>query len=66
MIDIQSATAEISRGKKEEETKKKERDHRAKIQWPALFQWTAIIKITAYKGVGPPQLGAAIAKGRHS
>jgi len=32
MVDIQSATAEIRRGKKEEEgSKKEERNHRAKI-----------------------------------
>jgi len=31
MADIQSATAEIRRGKKEERKKKKERNHRAKI-----------------------------------
>jgi len=31
MVDIQSATAEIRRGKKEEEERKKDRNHRAKI-----------------------------------
>jgi len=31
MVDIQSATAEIRRGKKEERKKKKERNHRTKI-----------------------------------
>jgi len=31
MADIQSATAEIRRGKKEEERKKEDRNHRAKI-----------------------------------
>jgi len=31
MADIQSATAEIRRGKKKEEERKKERNHREKI-----------------------------------
>jgi len=31
MVDIQSAAAEIRRGKKEVERKKKDRNHRAKI-----------------------------------
>jgi len=31
MVDIQSATAEIRRGKKKEERQKEERNHRAKI-----------------------------------
>jgi len=31
MVDIQSPTAEIRRGKKEEDRRKKERNHRAKI-----------------------------------
>jgi len=39
MADIQSVTAEIRRGKKEEERK---RNHRMKIQWSALF-YSAII-----------------------
>jgi len=33
MVDIQSATAENKRGEKEEER----RNHRTKIEWPALF-----------------------------
>ena len=37
IVDIQSATAEIRRGKKEER-----RNHRAKIQWPALLHRAAI------------------------
>ena len=39
VVDIQSLTAEIRRGKKEED-----RNHRAKIYWPALFHRTAIKK----------------------
>jgi len=31
MVDIQSPTAEIRRGKKEERKKKRDRNHRAKI-----------------------------------
>jgi len=31
MVDIQSATAEIRRGKKKRRKKKKEKNHRAKI-----------------------------------
>jgi len=38
MVDIQSATAEIRRGKKED----RRRNHRAKILWPALFSRVAI------------------------
>jgi len=45
--DIQSATAEIRRGKKIERKKKIERrNHRAKIYWPALFHWAAITLAT--------------------
>jgi len=39
MADIQSATAEIRRGKKEEER----RNHRMKIKWSALFHRATII-----------------------
>jgi len=43
MVDIQSPTAEIRRGKKERRRRKKEdRNHRAKIEWPALFHRAAI------------------------
>jgi len=43
MVDIQSLTAEIRRGKKEEERKKKDRsNHRMKILWPALFHRAAM------------------------
>jgi len=40
MVDIQSAAAEIRRGKKEER-----RIHRAKISWPALLHRAAIISV---------------------
>jgi len=40
MTDIQPATAEIRRGKKEE--RKKERNHRMKILWSALFHRATI------------------------
>jgi len=39
MADIQSATAEIRRGKKR---KKKESNHRAKIYWSAVFHRATI------------------------
>ena len=43
MVDIQSPTAEIRQGKKEEERRKKgERNHRTKISWPALLHRAAI------------------------
>jgi len=42
MADIQSAMAEIRRGKIER------RNHRAKIQWPALFH-RAPIKNAVYR-----------------
>jgi len=35
MVDIQSATAEVRRGKKED---RRRRNHRAKIQWPVLLE----------------------------
>jgi len=37
MVDVQSPTAEIRRGKKERRKKKKDRNHQAKIQWSALL-----------------------------
>ena len=43
MVDIQSAAAEIRRGKKKKEKKIEERNHRAKILWPALYHRAAII-----------------------
>ena len=43
MVDIQSATAEIRRGKKRR--RKEDRNHRAKIQWSALLH-RATIKIS--------------------
>jgi len=39
MADIESVTAEIRQGKKID----RRRNHRAKIQWPALFHRAAII-----------------------
>jgi len=40
-----SAMAENRRGKKEERRKiERRRNHRTKIQWPALFHRTAIIR----------------------
>jgi len=47
MVDIQSATAEIRRGKKEDR-KKERRNHRTEIQWPALLH-RAAIKIKCWK-----------------
>jgi len=43
MVDIQSAAAEIRRGKRRRRKKKKERNRRAKIYWPALFHRASII-----------------------
>ena len=40
IVDIQSPTAEIRRGKKE--GRRKDRNHRAKIYWPALLHRAAI------------------------
>jgi len=48
MADIQSATAEI-RGKKKKEERRR-RNHRAKIQWSALFHRATIIT-GLYEGV---------------
>ena len=46
MPGIQSAAAEIRRGKKEERRKKEERTNdMMKIQWSALFHWATIINI---------------------
>jgi len=43
-VDIQSAAAEIRRGEKKEERRRKiDRNHGAKIQWPALLHMAAII-----------------------
>jgi len=42
MVDIQSATAEIRRGKKEERKKNKRQDEN--ILWPALLHRAAIKK----------------------
>jgi len=44
-VDIQSPTAEIRRGKKKKKTErtKKDRNHRAKIQYPHLLHRAAII-----------------------
>jgi len=44
MVDIQSATAEISRGKKEEEDEER-RNHRAKILLAALFHRATITRM---------------------
>ena len=41
-VDIQSAAAEIRRGMKKEEERKKDRNHRAKIQWSALLNRATI------------------------
>jgi len=43
MVDIQSVAAEIRRGKKRK--KIEERNHRAKIKWPALLHRAAIIMV---------------------
>jgi len=42
MVDIQSAAAEIRRGKKRKKEEEEGRNHRAKIQWPALLHRAAI------------------------
>ena len=44
MVDIQSAAAEIRRGKKDRRKKEEDRNHRAKIKWSALLH-RATIKI---------------------
>jgi len=41
IVDIKSPTAEIRRGKHEEE--EEDRNHRAKIQWSVLLHRTTII-----------------------
>jgi len=43
MVDIQSPTAEIRRGKKKKEDRKKERNYRMKILWSALLHRATII-----------------------
>jgi len=43
MLDMQSAAAEIRRGKKEEERKKKKSKDK-KVQWPALLHRVAIMR----------------------
>ena len=52
MVDIQSPTAEIRRGQKEIE-EEEDRNHRAKINWPALLHGAAIkipeCKVTPYQ-----------------
>ena len=46
MVDIQSATAEIRRGKNEEtERKKEKRNHRAKIECPHLPRRVVITSV---------------------
>ena len=44
MVDIQSPATEIRRGKKRRRRRKIERNHRAKIKWPALFHRAAITR----------------------
>ena len=44
MVDIQSLTAEIRRGKKRKKKKKIERNYRMKILWSALLHRATIIK----------------------
>jgi len=43
MVDIQSPTAEIRRGKKEDRRKKEEGNYRMKILWSALLHRATII-----------------------
>ena len=65
MVDIQSAAADIRRGKKKEiymvsllhraTIKKEDRNHRAKILWPALLYRAAIInKVVATRWTEQP------------
>jgi len=49
MVDIQTVTAEIRRGKKEEDR----RNLRAKIKWPALLHRVAIIRSKLVKKILP-------------
>jgi len=44
MVDIQSPTAEIRRGKKERRRKKIERNYRMKILWSALLHRATITR----------------------
>jgi len=46
MVDIQSAAAEIRRGKKDRKKEEEDRNHRAKIYWPALFYRAAIVSLS--------------------
>jgi len=55
MVDIQSATAEIRRGKEERKKEEDRRNQRAKIYWHALFHRAAIINLR-------PQIGGAPTK----
>ena len=43
MVDVQCAAADVRRGKKDRQ--KIERNHRAKIQWPALLDRAAINEV---------------------
>jgi len=45
MVDIQSPTAEIRRGKKRRRKKKEERNYRMKILWSALLHRATITSI---------------------
>ena len=47
MVDIQSAIAKITRGKKIERKIERmiERNHRAKIQWPALHRAATVSRV---------------------
>jgi len=47
MVDIQSPTTEIRRGKKRKK-KEEDRNHRAKIQWSALLHRAAIMTVIVY------------------
>ena len=53
MADIQSATAEIRRGKKEE----RRRNHRTKIYWPSLLR-RAAIKKPQWQNISPSAFDA--------
>jgi len=45
MVNIQSPTAEIRRGKKRKKKKKEERNYRMKILWSALLHRATIMRI---------------------
>ena len=54
MVDIQSPTAEIRRGKKKiEEEEEEERNYRMKILWSALLHRATIIKTEMLRRNGP-------------